>query len=85
MALLNIAGSWFASPLLSGTVSVLIFWLIKKSILQTRKPLEQGLRILPIFYGLTVSVNILSVILDGPKRNLLFHQNILQEQSFISY
>ncbi|XP_053595632.1 sodium-dependent phosphate transporter 2 [Microplitis demolitor] len=71
MALLNIAGSWFASPLLSGTVSVLIFWLIKKSILQTRKPLEQGLRILPIFYGLTVSVNILSVILDGPKLLLL--------------
>lgn len=69
MALLNIAGSWFASPILSGIVSVLLFWLIKKSILNARMPLERGLRVLPIFYGLTVSVNILSVILDGPKRN----------------
>ncbi|XP_034937476.1 sodium-dependent phosphate transporter 2 [Chelonus insularis] len=74
MALINIAASWFASPLLSGTVSVLIFLLIKKSILYSRNPLEQGLRVLPIIYGLTVAVNILSVVLDGPK--LLMLDNI---------
>ncbi|XP_074110305.1 na[+]-dependent inorganic phosphate cotransporter type III [Cotesia typhae] len=74
IALLNIAGSWFASPILSGIVSVLLFWLIKKSILNARMPLERGFRVLPIFYGLTVSVNILSVILDGPK--LLMMDNL---------
>ncbi|KAK0087875.1 hypothetical protein PV325_013864 [Microctonus aethiopoides] len=67
IALANIAASWFASPILSGTVSVCIFWLIKKSILQTRNPLDRGLNILPIFYGLTIAVNVMSIVLDGPK------------------
>lgn len=68
MALMNIAASWFASPLLSGSVSVVIFWLLQKSVLETRKPLDNGLTILPFAYGLTVAINILSVALDGPKR-----------------
>ncbi|KAG5322604.1 S20AA protein, partial [Pseudoatta argentina] len=66
-ALGNIAASWFASPILSGIVSVSIFWMIKKTVLQSNKPFEQGLHILPIIYGLTVAVNIMSIALDGPK------------------
>ncbi|KAF7996510.1 hypothetical protein HCN44_002142 [Aphidius gifuensis] len=74
IALANIAASWFASPLLSGLVSVLIYWLIKNIVLKSNKPIEQGLRVLPIVYGLTVAINILSVVLDGPK--LLMLENI---------
>lgn len=36
--------------------------------LQSNKPFEQGLHILPIVYGLTVAVNIMSIAFDGPKR-----------------
>ena len=68
MALLNIAASWFASPVLSGLVSSIIFWFIRKFILRSTKPLEQGLRMLPFAYGLTIAVNILSIAHDGPKR-----------------
>lgn len=68
MALANIAASWFASPLMSGLVSVGIFWLIQKFMLRARKPVAVGLNILPSIYGATVAVNILSVLLDGPKR-----------------
>ncbi|KYM99292.1 PREDICTED: sodium-dependent phosphate transporter 2 [Cyphomyrmex costatus] len=67
IALGNIAASWFASPILSGIVSVSIFWIIRKTVLQSNKPFEQGLHILPIAYGLTVAVNIMSIALDGPK------------------
>ncbi|KAG5343553.1 S20AA protein, partial [Acromyrmex charruanus] len=67
IALGNIAASWFASPILSGIVSVSIFWMIRKTVLQSNKPFEQGLHILPIIYGLTVAVNIMSIALDGPK------------------
>jgi len=49
-------------------VSVSIFWIIRKIVLQSNKPFEQGLHILPIVYGLTVAVNIMSIALDGPKR-----------------
>jgi len=37
-------------------------------VLQSKKPFEQGLHILPIAYGLTVAINIMSIALDGPKR-----------------
>lgn len=67
IALANIAASWFASPLLSGIMSASIFWLLRKSVLQSNKPFEQGLHILPIAYGLTVAINIMSIVLDGPK------------------
>jgi sodium-dependent phosphate transporter len=68
MALINIAASWFASPILSGIVSAGIFWLLRKFVLHSKKPFEQGLYILPVVYGLTVAVNIMSIALDGPKR-----------------
>ncbi|XP_043285110.1 sodium-dependent phosphate transporter 2 isoform X2 [Venturia canescens] len=71
MALANIAASWFASPILSGVVSVSIFWIIRKAILHAKKPFERGLHILPIAYGLTIAVNVLSVVHDGPKLLML--------------
>ncbi|XP_029040433.1 sodium-dependent phosphate transporter 1-B [Osmia bicornis bicornis] len=71
IALANIAASWFASPVLSGIVSGAIFWLLRKSILQSSKPLERGLHILPVAYGLTVAINVMSVALDGPKLLML--------------
>ncbi|XP_043476451.1 sodium-dependent phosphate transporter 2 [Leptopilina heterotoma] len=70
-ALRNIAASWFASPLLSGTVSVIIFWLIRKTVLLSNEPLKQGLNILPLAYGLTIAINVLSIAHDGPKLLML--------------
>ncbi|CAG7819859.1 unnamed protein product, partial [Allacma fusca] len=60
-------GSWFLSPLLSGIVSGAIFWLIRRFILNKSDPITPGLRSLPIFYGLTVIVNIISITMDGPE------------------
>ena len=71
VALANIAASWFASPVLSGFVSGAIFCLLRKSILQSSKPLERGLHILPLAYGLTVAINVISVAHDGPKLLML--------------
>lgn len=67
IALANIAASWFASPLLSGIMSASLFWLLNKSVLQSNKPFEKSLHILPIAYGLTIAINIISITLDGPK------------------
>lgn len=61
------AASWFISPLLSGIVSVAIFAIIRKTILEAKSPLDAGLCMLPLFYGATVFVNVVSVVLDGPK------------------
>uniref|UniRef100_T1JHU7 Phosphate transporter n=1 Tax=Strigamia maritima TaxID=126957 RepID=T1JHU7_STRMM len=70
----KIVASWFISPLLSGIISVLIFVCIRRLILSKSKPLEPGLRALPIFYFLTLFINIFSVVLDGP--SLLYFDRI---------
>ncbi|XP_046479080.1 sodium-dependent phosphate transporter 1-A isoform X1 [Neodiprion pinetum] len=67
VALGSIAASWFASPVLSGLVSASIFLTLRKTVLQASKPLDRGLRILPLAYGLTIATNVLSVAHDGPK------------------
>ncbi|XP_050068959.1 sodium-dependent phosphate transporter 1-A [Anopheles maculipalpis] len=72
--LLTIIGSWFISPVLSGLVSVMLFWLIRRFILHAKNPLEAGLFALPLFYGATLAVNVFSIVHDGPK--LLYMDNI---------
>lgn len=70
----TIIASWFISPVLSGFVSTVLFLLIRKLILRAKNPLGAGLIALPIFYGATVFINFVSVVLDGPK--LLYMDNI---------
>ena len=62
----KIVASWFVSPLLSGFMSAALFLAIRKLILRKPVPLEYGLRALPIFYALTLTVNVFSIMLDGP-------------------
>ncbi|XP_045180200.2 sodium-dependent phosphate transporter 1-like isoform X1 [Mercenaria mercenaria] len=67
-----IIGSWFASPLLSGGISTLLFFFIFKLVLVKEKPLEPGLKLLPIFYGFTIAINFFSVFFKGSE---LLHFN----------
>lgn len=69
----TIVGSWFVSPVLSGGMSVGLYMLIDRFILKARNPLKMGLWSLPIFYGVTLFVNLFSIIHDGPKRKKLNH------------
>jgi sodium-dependent phosphate transporter len=66
IAIIALVLSWFVSPLLSGLVSSALFMLIRRFILTRRDPIRPGLRSLPFFYGITIFVNIVSIMLDGP-------------------
>lgn len=57
--------SWFVSPVMSGIISVLLFLFIKKFVLSKEKPLENGLKLLPLFYAVTILINAISIFLDG--------------------
>ncbi|XP_055692963.1 sodium-dependent phosphate transporter 2 isoform X2 [Lutzomyia longipalpis] len=63
----TIVASWFISPLISGFVSTGLFWLLRNFIIAAKNPLRAGLLSLPIFYGLTIFVNVFSIVHDGPK------------------
>nr|CAD7574687.1 unnamed protein product [Timema californicum] len=62
-----IVASWFVSPVLSGIMSVILFSLIRRFILSAPQPIKPGLHALPFFYGVTIIINVFSIVQDGPK------------------
>jgi hypothetical protein len=49
-------------------MSVVLLTLIEKLIIGAKNPLNAGFYALPIIYGLTIFINVLTVTLDGSKR-----------------
>uniref|UniRef100_A0A8C5AM63 Phosphate transporter n=1 Tax=Gadus morhua TaxID=8049 RepID=A0A8C5AM63_GADMO len=65
MELLRIVASWFLSPLLSGIMSGVLFYFVRKFILNKANPVPNGLRALPVFYAITMGINIFSILYTG--------------------
>lgn len=63
----EIVASWFISPILSGTISVVIFLAIRYVVLRAKDPQQRGRLLLPFFFGFTVLLNIFSIVIDGPE------------------
>lgn len=74
MTLMKIIVSWFISPVMSGIISAVLFAVMRRFILNKANPLEPGLRALPLFYGITLFVNVFSVVHDGSE--LLYFDRI---------
>jgi len=68
----KIIGSWFISPLMSGAISTGLFFLIFKVVISKDQPLEPGLKLLPIFYAVTIAINFFSIFYKGSE---LLHFN----------
>uniref|UniRef100_A0AAY5F1R1 Phosphate transporter n=1 Tax=Electrophorus electricus TaxID=8005 RepID=A0AAY5F1R1_ELEEL len=65
MQLVKIVSSWFISPLLSGVMSGLLFYVIRYFILKKDDPVPNGLRALPLFYAATIGINTFSIMYTG--------------------
>ncbi|XP_013931387.1 PREDICTED: sodium-dependent phosphate transporter 1 [Thamnophis sirtalis] len=63
--LLKVVLSWFISPLLSGIMSAVLFFVVRLFILNKEDPVPNGLRALPIFYACTIGINLFSVMYSG--------------------
>uniref|UniRef100_A0A9J7ZAX6 Phosphate transporter n=1 Tax=Cyprinus carpio carpio TaxID=630221 RepID=A0A9J7ZAX6_CYPCA len=57
--------SWFLSPLLSGIMSAILFYFVRKFILNKEDPVPNGLRALPVFYAVTMGINLFSIMFTG--------------------
>jgi hypothetical protein len=53
---------------MSGAISVLMFLLVRQFILNASDPVARGFFCLPVAYGVTIFINVFSVLLDGPPR-----------------
>ncbi|KAJ8414989.1 hypothetical protein AAFF_G00025120 [Aldrovandia affinis] len=65
LELLRIVASWFLSPLLSGIMSAVLFYFVRMFILNKEDPLPNGLKALPIFYAVTMGINLFSIMFTG--------------------
>ncbi|XP_036992091.2 sodium-dependent phosphate transporter 1 [Artibeus jamaicensis] len=63
--LVKIVLSWFISPLLSGIMSGILFFLVRAFILRKADPVPNGLRALPVFYACTIGINLFSIMYTG--------------------
>jgi phosphate/sulfate permease len=61
-------GSWFVSPVLSGVISVSLYLVIRRFILNASDPIARGLFSLPIFYGITIFINVFTIVHNGSTR-----------------
>ncbi|CAM4826199.1 unnamed protein product [Rotaria magnacalcarata] len=78
----KIGGSWFVSPALAGIISIAVFMLIQKFILESTDQLRVGLRWLPVFYSVTIMINVFSILLSAPP--LLYFDRIPLWGKFIT-
>lgn len=65
----TVIASWFVSPAAAGFISIIGYYLIYKFVL-TQKPATRRVvvvQILPAFFGVTVFVNVFSILFMGPK------------------
>ncbi|XP_041915628.1 sodium-dependent phosphate transporter 1-B [Alosa sapidissima] len=63
--LLRIVASWFLSPLLSGIMSGVLFYFVRMFILHKKDPVPNGLKALPVFYAVTMGINLFSIMFTG--------------------
>lgn len=61
----RIFASWIVSPIMSGIVSILIYVGLDHFILRRSRPLNSGLRVLPVLYCICVAFNIFAIIYEG--------------------
>ncbi|KAM3874545.1 sodium-dependent phosphate transporter 1-B isoform 2-T2 [Diretmus argenteus] len=65
LELLRIVVSWFLSPLLSGIMSAIVFYFVRMFILHKKDPVPNGLKALPVFYAITMGINLFSIMFAG--------------------
>eukprot|EP00180_Rhodochaete_pulchella_P004134 Plantae.Rhodophyta-Rhodochaete_pulchella.ctg7618.p1 GENE.Plantae.Rhodophyta-Rhodochaete_pulchella.ctg7618~~Plantae.Rhodophyta-Rhodochaete_pulchella.ctg7618.p1 ORF type:complete len:558 (-),score=87.20 Plantae.Rhodophyta-Rhodochaete_pulchella.ctg7618:904-2577(-) len=60
--------SWIISPVLSGILAVIVFLLVRHTVLRTKNPVRSAFLFAPVFYALTLIVTIFFIIYKGDKR-----------------
>ncbi|CDW55964.1 phosphate transporter family protein [Trichuris trichiura] len=67
MQIVHIVVSWVASPVLAGFFSVIVYVIIRYTVFTREDPFASSLRMLPVFYFITLLVNLFSVLYGGSK------------------
>ncbi|KXS19448.1 phosphate transporter [Gonapodya prolifera JEL478] len=61
----KIVASWFISPAAAGLLASVIYLVIKYVVMSARNPFEMGLKTLPVFFFITIGINLFYILLKG--------------------
>ncbi|KAI6218516.1 Phosphate transporter [Aphelenchoides fujianensis] len=67
MEIVRIIASWFISPIMSGTISSILYLIVDHIVLRKPQPLVNGLRVLPVFYFFCIAFITFAVGYQGSK------------------
>uniref|UniRef100_A0AC35UFI5 Phosphate transporter n=1 Tax=Rhabditophanes sp. KR3021 TaxID=114890 RepID=A0AC35UFI5_9BILA len=62
---IKICSSWVISPILSGSISMILYIIVDHSVLRRKTPFKCGLKVLPIFYFCCLTFNTFAVVYQG--------------------
>ncbi|OUM57863.1 hypothetical protein PIROE2DRAFT_21433 [Piromyces sp. E2] len=62
---LQIITSWFLSPLVAGIVGAIIYCSVKYLVLKRKTPFKNGLRFIPVYFFITVSIIVFFIVYKG--------------------
>ena len=71
----KVIASWFISPVLAGVVASFIFLVTRTFVLNTQNSFQRGLRAIPFYFGTTVAISTLYVILKNGKKQEITAEN----------
>jgi len=57
--------SWFLSPVLSGVIAALLFWLVRHFVLRSKNPVERAYTFYPILIAATMVINTFFIVYKG--------------------
>lgn len=63
----SVVASWFISPILSGILAALLFFVVRALILRSQHSYERSFLFFPILVFLTVFINVLFILTKGAK------------------
>lgn len=66
--LVGVILSWIISPILSGIIAIVFFFVVRTTVLRRSNPYKAGLMFMPFFYGFAVALAIFFIIYKGDKR-----------------
>ncbi|KAL7668390.1 hypothetical protein ACOME3_009092 [Neoechinorhynchus agilis] len=70
--------SWLMSPLLAGTLSMLLLWIVRRFLSTANEPAIILIKWLPFIYGFTVMINVFSILVNGQNTQLhLWQQAVI--------
>ena len=67
---LKVVASWVISPVLSGVIATLVFWVVRKFILRSKEPLKRSFQSYPIIVAVTIALNLFLVLYKSESLNI---------------